>query len=276
MLKSCFFILSSLCLLGLGHHALALDAASFDVSFTHTTELKPMPPSFQLAKSIFLPDRFDDLGLSDYDTIEGDYNAEDCADFTLSSCPAHGVCAACATDKSLLKLISCDTGYKLSGGVCRAFSCSALGYVASVPYGQICTAVTVDALDCYQACRNVDCAGYTLDCNSLPENALAVEKCPECAGDNANCGENLCKISQCAEGYKIAENGTTCLALDDTCPDGYFKECESGTQGEPVLTEAGNKCYQCKPKVLNCPTGQLNLDTYWCDGALRCLLPQVN
>ena len=30
MLKSCFFILSSLCLLGLGHHALALDAASFD------------------------------------------------------------------------------------------------------------------------------------------------------------------------------------------------------------------------------------------------------
>ncbi len=30
MLKSCFFILGALLALGLGHHALALDASSFD------------------------------------------------------------------------------------------------------------------------------------------------------------------------------------------------------------------------------------------------------
>ena len=224
----------------------------------------PAYPARQYAKSTFLPDRFDDLGLSDYSTIDGNYNPDDCSDYTLTSCPSNASCTSCPSNKSLYKFLSCQSGYKLSGSSCVAANCATLGYVDYVPLGQICTPISSNSLNCYKDCRNVACSGYTLDCNSLPTNATSVTKCPECTSDNANCGDNVCKIDECEPGYKVSDNGTFCEAMDDTCPEGYYKDCETGTQGEPVLTEAGNKCYQCKAQVEECPVGQLNSDTYWC------------
>lgn len=246
-------------------------------TYTHTLELKPIPlNTIKLAKSTFLPDRFDDLGLSDYDSLEGNYNSDACTGYNLISCPPNGNCSSCPSNSSRLKLNSCKSGYKISNNNCIASSCSALGYEASVPLNKICTTTTQSGLTCYKDCRNVSCSGYSLNCSNKPANANLLSKCPDCNSAASNCGDNVCKVSQCEDGYKIASNGSSCVPLDDTCPSGYYKECETGTQGEPVLTEAGNQCFQCKPKPVTCPTGQLNLDTYWCNGALRCFLPQAN
>lgn len=245
-------------------------------SYTYTAELKPISTSFQTARSTFLPDRFEDLGFSNYDTLDDDYNRYNCSGYTLSACPNQGLCSACPFDAGLFKLQSCNAGFTRHGNSCLLQDCSTIGYLAEVPSGKVCTSVNQGGLTCYKDCRAPSCSGYTLSCSDKPENAAALVKCPDCTTNASNCGDNICKISQCNSGYKIANNGTTCLALDDTCPNGYYKFCETSTQGAPVFTEAGTACYQCKPKVLSCPSGQLNLDTYWCNAALRCVLPQTN
>ena len=41
-----------------------------------------------------------------------------CSGYTLSKCPANGVCSACSSDKSKLKLTGCDTNYYLDTDKC--------------------------------------------------------------------------------------------------------------------------------------------------------------
>ena len=263
-----FFILSLL----FTYQAQASDFAQYpnlDISLSQTD-------SFQLAKTTFLPDKFEDLGFGGFTDIDHDYNPSECGAYPLSSCPKNATCNSCPSNSSKYKFVSCKTGYSYIGGSCLASSCATLGYYSQVPDGKICTKTTEGTLTCYKNCRDVSCSGYTLDCTKNPTNVLSLEKCPDCTYPDAKCGDDVCKIFECEAGYKISADGGVCVQLDDTCPSGYYKECETGTQGDPVMTEAGSRCYQCKPEVQTCPAGQLDLDTYWCDGALRCLLPQVN
>lgn len=262
---------------GLDHRALASDVfIKHDTPiFTHTAELKPIPSnSYKIAKSVFLPDYGNDLGMSGFNSIGNTnvYTPDACLDYTLSSCPDNALCSVCPTSSQRYKFISCRSGFNASGNTCIATSCSSAGYYASVPSGQICTKISLGALTCYNNCRAVSCSGYSISCSSMPENAQSVAKCGDCNSDASNCDDNVCKVSQCANGYKIANGGTACIALDDTCPDGYYKECETGTQGDPQYTEAGSACYQCKPKPVGCPSGTLDLNNYWCNGALQCFL----
>ena len=223
-----------------------------------TPELKPSPDAFKLAKSTFLPETYDDLGLSGRHNTKYDFNKNDCSSYTLASCPAHGNCTKCPFDSRKLKLNSCDTGFALVNSKCLASSCSSINssYVTEVPTGKICTKVTEGGLTCFKDCRNVSCSGYTLNCDTfnVPYSASKTT-CPDCESANANCSPKLCKVGSCQTGYKIADNGTSCVALDDTCPNGYYKECETGTQGDPEFTEKGTACYQCKPNADACPEG---------------------
>lgn len=278
MKKSAFFIFAVMYCCILPHFfncAFASEAPSNNIAFyTHTIGLEPIPNSYQTAKSTFLPDRFDDLGMSGFNSIGNTnvYTPNTCLDYTLSSCPDNALCSVCPTSSQRYKLISCRSGFNASGNTCIAASCSSAGYYASVPSRQICTKISLGALTCYNNCRAVSCSGYSISCSSMPENAQSVAKCGDCNSDASNCDDNVCKVSQCANGYKIANGGTACIALDDTCPDGYYKECETGTQGDPQYTEAGSACYQCKPKPVGCPSGTLDLNNYWCNGALQCFL----
>lgn len=220
--------------------------------------------SYQIAKATFLPDYGEDLSFSGNTSEDGNYNQNFCSDYTLYSCPEGGYCSTCPSNSSLFKLNSCKSGYKKSGNTCVPTSCSAMGYETSVPKGKVCTAVSASGLNCFKDCKDVNCDGYTVDCNSNPTNSSQLTTCPVCLNANANCDTDVCKILQCKDGYKVNADGTACVLMDDNCPEGYYKECETGTQGDPVLTEAGTQCWQCKPKTQTCAIGQIDTNTYWC------------
>ena len=73
MKKSAFFIFAVMYCCILPHFfncAFASEAPSNNIAFyTHTIGLEPIPNSYQTAKSTFLPDRFDDLGMSGFNSI---------------------------------------------------------------------------------------------------------------------------------------------------------------------------------------------------------------
>lgn len=260
MTKPVCLTLSSLCwclLYGFFNSAWAFTPLYYNThAYTHALELKPIPyQSYKIAKSVFLPD-FKDSEFGIIDSLSGDYSQDNCAAYTLSSCPSGANCSSCPFDAHRFKFNSCKTGYKLSGSSCIPSSCQAIGLSSSVPSGQVCTKITQSGLTCYKGCRNVSCSGYSLSCSSKPANSSSLTKCPDCNSAYSNCSNNVCKIAQCNDGYKIANNGTSCIPLDDTCPDGYFKTCDTGIEStvSPTTTEAGTKCYQCKPstKIPDC------------------------
>ena len=220
----------------------ARETSIFTPSLLQNTEA-----SFQLAKTTFLPD-YEDGDLVYEDDITPPQKTESyCDGYTLSSCPENALCEVCLQNSSLFKFSGCLYGYRQLGTNCIPASCAVLGYESSIETGKICSPVEEYGLECYKDCRSVNCSGYTLDCASKPEHALELVKCPDCNNSYAKCGNNVCKISKCDAGYKISADGTSCIALDDSCPENYYKECETGTTGEPVYTESGAVCYQCLP-----------------------------
>ena len=215
-----------------------------------TPELKPSPDSFKLAKSTFLPETYDDLGLSGRHNTKYDFNKNDCSAYSLSSCPKGATCSKCPFGNRY-KLNSCQDGWRISGNSCIAASCSALNsnYKSAIPDNQICTKVTEGGLTCYKDCRAVACDGYKINCDNgvSGSNITSSALCPDCMNDNAKCSPKLCKITACATNYKTNADNTACVEKDDTCPNGYYKTCETSTIGDPKYTERGTACYQCKP-----------------------------
>lgn len=235
------------------------DIESLNPTLTsHSLELKPAH-SFQLARATFLPDTKDDLGFSGRDTGGGDYGQGDaCKDYTLSQCPANGTCTDCPTNSNKKKLTGCKSGYKISGDSCVASTCSAIdsGYKDNIPTDNVCTKITQSGLTCYKDCKTVSCSGYSLNCDSISTggDVSSFEKCPDCQNAASNCSTPKCKITGCDNNKKVNDAGTACVDKDDTCPNGYYKSCETGieTTVTPEFTEAGTACYQCKAQTPAC------------------------
>ena len=219
---------------------------------THIVELKPIAsPAYQVAGLKFLPEITDSEVSWSGNSISNSANkGNNCGGYTLTSCPANGTCSSCPFDRRYKRLISCANGYTKTETGCKASSCSAIGYESSIPDNKICTKISDSGLTCYKDCRAVSCSGYTLNCDTFNvANSASKAACPDCESANAKCSPKLCKVSSCMSGYKIADNGTTCVALDDNCPTNYYKTCETSVIGDPVYTEAKTPCYQCKPKI---------------------------
>lgn len=215
------------------------------LSFVQT--LNSDSQAFQLAKAIFLPNVEDDSFSGN--KLQGDYNTDRCAEYPLQSCPQNAICSRCPFNHLRYRVDACKNGYKYSNKSCVPENCAAMGYVSTPQIDQICTKVTNNGLTCYKDCRMISCSAYSVSCSKLPPFATAVTKCPDCLKEGAKCSDYNCKISQCAPGYQIANGGTSCIPLDDTCPAGFSKTCEDGIDDaiQPQLTQAGNKCYKCKP-----------------------------
>ncbi len=229
----------------IGHIPISSDTHTFP----HIAELKPAPGSFQVAKATFLPELKDsENGWSGSSISNSANKGNNCSGYELTSCPAHGSCSSCPFDRRYKRLISCANGYTRKGNSCKAASCSAIGYRSDIPANQICTKINEDDLTCYKDCRAVSCSRYMASCINKPAHATTVSKCPDCKNTaNSNCGDNVCMVGACETNYKLNGDMTGCILKDDTCPDGYFKTCETGTLGYPKFTELGSSCYQCKP-----------------------------
>lgn len=245
---------------------------------TLTLKLEPIPiqsASFKIAKTTFLPETFEDLGYSSYSSTNDDHNrGENCIDYTLKSCPEHAKCSKCPFDPHKLIIAQCDQGYAKRNKICVPSICQTINpsYEATITPDYICTKVIEYDLTCYKNCRPVNCSAYPISCSATITNALALEVCPDCDNEAANCSTSKCKVAKCIQGYKPSENGSECIPLDDKCPINYFKSCSTGTYGEAKYTDSNTPCYQCQTRT--CSGGGLNLNVYWCNSALKCLLPQ--
>lgn len=221
-----------------------------DVSFSSFPQ-----DSYQLAKATFLPDVTDsELGFPD-NKLPGDVNLKNCDGYSTGTCPTKAICERCPFDGSKIKIIGCASNWTLSGTSCIPNSCTAISssYKDNIPDNNICTNFVEYTKTCYKNCRAVSCSGYKVSCTNKPEHATSVEKCPDCKNSaNSKCGDNVCKVTECESSYKVNADSTGCIMKDDTCPSGYNKTCETGTQGDPEYTELGTACYQCKPKIETC------------------------
>lgn len=247
----------------------------------HTLELKPSlinEPSYHIAAAHFLPNYEDHLASFQNSNLNfSNISSQQCTGFALNSCPSHAKCLKCAFDKKY-QINSCVPGYKTNPAKsdCVAKPCSEIktGYAAAVPADKNCAVNIITDITCYSACYNVSCGAYPL--TLCPANANC-SSCPDCAQNASragNCSSAKLKVVSCKYNtQKVNGDATACIDKDDTCIAGYFKACDTGIDGnyEAQYTEMGNACYKCKSRT--CASGAWNLDYYFCNGFLKCLLP---
>ena len=219
---------------------------------------------YQVAAIQFLPDYEEYYNKK---TTDQNYDSYDkCRQYTLTSCPANGICSTCTFDHSKYRLSSCKAGYKKSSD---SKSCLQIcgGLLKVLPEGQTCLEAYDGDTACYASCKAVCVSPYIYnkdDAASL--HAATMSQAPACSSTSGsssgssmnyitinkvlvpatwktNCGNSCYKIDSCESGYKLI-NGK---CLNDECQADYYKTCETGTMGDPVLTDAGSRCYQCQP-----------------------------
>ena len=270
MIKSAFFIKT---IISFGFLSLLLsDALASNTSsnhitlYTHALELKPIPSSFQLAKSTFLPDRqlakstflpdrFDDLGLSNYNTLDSNYNSVNCDMYPLSSCPAGTRCETCPFNAKKFRMLSCNDPYILSNGTCVCPTATPLTYAndrCTKYCGSTCIAKT-----CSPSANQSGCTNGTQSCdNGCGANTR--QCCVACAHKvTSKPSYSSYTYASCYDGStKQIQTGWTCNSgyhqKDSTCE----KDCITNNCSGYSLTScpANANCTPCTITATNCTT----------------------
>lgn len=200
--------------------------------------------------------------------------------YTVTSCPNGGIPSGecpykkgyflkCSTPEQVCK----DDGYTVTSctppaypeGVCPhsgsyfkscsedpGKACEESGYTNTCEDGKIPDTSKSCSYDAsYTECKCDPCSGFDYTLQQAQAEGWHVE------GEACNsCGEFKYKreADPCTGFYTCDDNGGEIGA--DTCMSGDIKLFAS-----------------CKTPVKECATGLLDMDKFWCDGALRCLLP---
>ena len=243
--------------------------------------------SYQIAKSTFLPDRYDDLGLSSYDSLDSNYNDKSCESYTLTSCPSGAKCERCPFNFKLFRIYACSDPYILSDGACTcppAVSTNNPNDVCTKYCGSTCIEKTctpsIDQTNCTNGEVSCDdgCGGTSRQCciactnkvTSKPSNAKFIyEDCTD--GDGTH---QIQTDWECTDGYH--KNGETCEkdCIVNNCSGFDLTSCPEGSVCDSCTPTAANCSTETiKYKIIGCSnSNEVHLDNYWCDGALRCLL----
>ena len=246
------------------HSAWALDALpDNNSSFTHTLELKPIPHNYQLAKATFLPDRYDDLGLSDYDSIKSIQPDRNCESYTLSSCPSGGLCERCPFDVRKFRAYACTAPYLMSNGDCICPAETPLIYPndkCTLYCGSRCIQKT-----CTPSANKTNCTNSTQNCdNGCGQNTRKC--CVPCThkltSKPANSSYTYCSCTD-DSGTKQIQCGCTCNAgyhlKNGTCGSGGIceKDCIANTcSGYTLATcPAHANCTSCSKQTTGCTGG---------------------
>lgn len=158
------------------------------------------------------------------------YAGKVCADFGLLSAPK---------DSSLYVCASIKKGPLNCYGSCLCLS--KFKYDSSN-----CASLQGESCDGkYSSCCNDNCENYQHE--SIPEGYVESGRCTDCNGKI----KYTIKPKDCGSGYQTCSNG----------PEIGASSCKSGE-----LTYY-NKC---KPDTITCSSPQVNLESYWCNGGLKC------
>lgn len=245
----------------------------------YTQNLKPISDSFQIAKSTFLPDSYDDLGLSGHENTKYNYNKGDqCAAYPLSSCPAGGSCIKCPFNRKKLKVTSCGTPYLLSGGTCvcptaKPLTCTndkCSKYCGSTCIEKSCSP-TADQTNCSNGTQACDdgCCGTKRQCcvpcvnkiTTKPANSsYTTSSCTDGSGSH-----QIQTGWTCNSGYH--QTGSTCTkdCIVQNC-SGYTLSTCPADKICSTCTKTASNCstdgtyYQ----VTGCKNNLTDTDTFWC------------
>ena len=158
------------------------------------------------------------------------YAGKICADFGLLSSPK---------DKSLYVCPAVKKGPLNCYGSCICLS--KFKYDSSN-----CASLQGESCDGkYSSCCTDTCENYQHE--SIPEGYEESGRCTDCAGKV----KYTIKPKDCGSGYQTCSNG----------PDIGASGCKSGE-----LTYYD----KCKPDTVTCSSPQVNLESYWCNGGLKC------
>ncbi len=283
IVRCLFLMLFATCFYG--SNTLAADFAAPLASHNFfTPELKPSPDTFKLAKSTFLPETYDDLGLSGRHNTKYDFNKNDCSAYPLSSCPMGATCTKCPFAKKY-RITSCSSPYisTLKGCDCPALVkmvytndkcvqyCSSPVQMKSWCIKKECTpnnpatGCTKGTQECDDGCgKNTAkcCIACTDTVTTKPANSSYTYS--SCKDDDGT--KNIQTGWQCNNGYhKTSSNTcekdcniTNCAGYTlSSCPTG--KICDSCTKTASNCSTDGTYY-----KVAGCTDNKKDTDTFWC------------
>ena len=145
-------------------------------------------------------------------SCEKDCIVQNCSGYTLSTCPAHGICSTCtktasncSTNGTYKKLDSCESGYKISGNSCVK-SCNVANCLECYDFSEYGCSRCADGYrtDIYDQCVPECEEGWSFDgITCMPPDCYhAIPNCKTCANDIT------CKV--CDYGYELSADGQSC------------------------------------------------------------------
>ena len=203
-------------------------------------ELRSMPEgSYQLARSVFLPNAGDDIWLHSYDKFPNTNTPQKPSDlcskqgYNLERCPINGRCSPCPTNSLYKKLTSCAEGYKISVSKtyceCLEKFCDKSEYfMMSCPEGTVCESCTEISSNCSKTTYHkptTDCiSGYCYTGGRCQKTQT--KSCGLSYGPNPEWKD------ECPTGYICSQSGTYMTS-----------DCQSGTCWRYVSCDNANDYY---------------------------------
>ena len=221
-----------------------------------TPELKPSPDSFKLAKSTFLPETYDDLGLSGRHNTKYDYNTNDCSAYPLKSCPSGSKCDKCPVGAGY-RLNSCTSPYILSGGTCTCPATVTLTF-ANDKCIKYCDKKCIEKV-CAAKSDSAFCTNGTQECDDGCGKNTA-KCCIACADTITTKPANSSyTYSSCKD-----DDGTKNIQTGWACNSGYHKTSSNTCEKDCNVTNcagytlsscpANGTCSTCTKTAANCST----------------------
>ena len=262
MIKSAFRVVGAVCLCICVYIYSALPVLAMDVSVNSDMSMVSFTVSLdnpdhmqQFAKSTFLPDRFDDLGLADYSLFDANYNSANCDMYPHSSCPTGSRCETCPFNVRKYRVLSCTDPYILSSGTCVCPAKVSLVYT-----NDRCTKYcgsTCIAKSCSPSTNQSGCTNGTKSCdNGCGANTR--QCCVPCTNKVTS------KPANSSYTYASCYDGTTKqIQTGWKCVSGYHQkdtECEqdcisNNCSGYPLSNKPDNADFsECTIKATNCTT----------------------
>ena len=258
-LCSAIFICNLSYAAGIGHVPISLDNTPH-IQHNTTIGLKPVQPSYQIAKLQFLPD------LTDSETRLGGITPKnDCSSYPLKTCPTGAKCSKCPVGTGY-KLNSCSSPYLLSGGTCvcpaavtpkctndkcvqRCSSSSSSGWLSHTVCVKTSCEPSPDETDCTRGTQLCDngCCQNTRKCCIPCSHTITTKPA------NSSYVYSSCKDS---DGIKDIQTGWKCNSgyhkVNETC----VKDCNITNCAGYTLTScpANSTCSSCTKTAANCST----------------------
>ena len=227
MIKSAFRVVGAVCLCICVYIYSALPVLAMDVSVNSDMSMVSFTVSLdnpdhmqQFAKSTFLPDRFDDLGLADYSSFSTNYNTANCDMYPLSSCPAGGRCETCPFNVKQHRVIACQDPYILSNGTCTCPAKVSLVY-ANDRCTKYCGSTCI-AKSCTPTSNQSGCTNGTKSCDN-------------------SCGANTRKCCVACTN-KVTSKPANSSYTYSSCYDGTTKQIQTGWKCNSGYHQKDSSC----------------------------------